>query len=138
MPGRQLSRKIPLAISAPFYLIAPHTLIISQALKAPFAHGHRKSPITFTHNINQLCRGHDVRLNFIASLRPLLVRVRIPYETGFAPGCADEAESKAVRCCCQISRELKQWLYEQCTHGMLGPVSTNVPLMFLTTVSLAG
>ena len=96
MPRRRLSRKIPLTVNAPLHFIASDTLIIPQALEAPFTHGHGEVPTTITHNIDQLRRGHDVRLNFIACLRPLFVRICIPDETGFAPGRADEAESKSI------------------------------------------
>lgn len=96
MPRRHLSRKLALTVDAPLYLIAPHALKISQTFEAPFGHGHGEIPIPFAHDINELGRGHDVRLDFIARLRPLLVRIRIPDETGFAPGRANEAESEPV------------------------------------------
>ena len=101
MPQRHLSRKVPLAVNAPLHLIPPHALMVSQTPEAPYTHGHRIVPTTFTHDIDQFRRRHDVRLDFIASLRPLLVRIRVPDKTGFAPGRAEEAESEPAACRCQ-------------------------------------
>lgn len=101
MPRRHLSRNIPLTVNAPLHLILPHALMNPQTLEAPYTHGHRIVPTTFTHDIDQFRRRHDIRLDFIASLRPLLVRIRVPDETGFAPGRAEEAESEPIACRCQ-------------------------------------
>lgn len=96
VPRRRLPRKMPLVVSAPFHLIASHTLIISRKLEAPFTHWHREVPITLADNINELCRGDDVRLNFVARLRSLFVRICVANETSFAPRRADEAYSESL------------------------------------------
>lgn len=70
--------------------------MVPQTPDAPLTHGHRVVTTTLTHNVNQLRRRHDVRLDFVPRLRPLLVRIRIPDQTGFAPGYAEEAESESV------------------------------------------
>ena len=90
------SQEIPLTVDAPLHIIPPHTLMVSQTPAAPFPHEHRVIATTLTNDINQLRRRHDVRLHFIPRLRPLLVRIRIPDQTCFAPGCAEEAESEPV------------------------------------------
>ena len=105
-PHRHLSRtKIPLTVTTPLqhHLIPPHTLINPQTLlpETPFTHrGHGvvpvPVPVPLTHNIHEFRRRLDVRLHLVAGVRPLLVRVRVPDETGFAPGCAEKAEAEAV------------------------------------------
>ena len=97
LPPRRLhSREIPLTVDAPLHLIPPHALMASQTLEAPLTHGHRVIAAALTNDIDQLRRRHDVRLHFVPRLRPLLVRIRIPDQTGFAPGCAEETEAKPV------------------------------------------
>ena len=95
-PRRLHSRKILFTVDAPLHLILPHTLILYQTPDAPLTQGHRVIATALTHDINQLRRWHDVRLHFVPRLRPLLVRIRIPDQTGFAPGCAEEAEPESV------------------------------------------
>ena len=87
---------MPLIVNAPLHLIPSHTLIVSQALDAPLTHGHRVIATALTNDINQFRRWHDVRLHLIPRLRPLLVCVRIPDQTCFAPGWAEEAKPKPV------------------------------------------
>ena len=129
---RHHPRKVPLTVSSPLHLIPPHALQVPQT---PLPHRHREVP-TLTHDINQLRRRHNVRLDLIPRLRPLLVRVGVSDEAGFAPGGADEAETESVaRLSMQNSRARG---VRKDTYGMLGPVSTNVPRMFRITVSLAG
>lgn len=73
----------------------------SEILEAPFTHWHGEVPTAFTYDINQLCRGHYVGLNFVPRLRSLFVRICVANETSFAPRWADEAQSKpmdAVNC----------------------------------------
>ena len=91
-PHRLHSWKVPLTVHAPLHLISPHTLIVSQTPDAPLTHGHRVIATALPNDINQLRRRHDVRLHLVPRLRPLLVRIRIPDQTGFAPCCAEEAE----------------------------------------------
>ena len=111
--------------------------MIAQALQAPLTHRHREITIPSAHNIHQLRRGHNVRLDLVARLRPLLVRIGIPDEAGFAPGWAEEAESEPIECRCQSWKALCGQLL-RCTYGMLGPTSTSDPLLFRITLSLAG
>ena len=87
-PLRLHPRKISFIVNAPLHLISPRTLMISQTLDTPLTHGHRIVAASLTHDVDQLRRRHDVRLHFIPRLRPLLVRIRIPDQTGFAPCCA--------------------------------------------------